>query len=291
MCPWRGGGQRTQPRRRPHCLHPRSWPRSSAGKFSQGPRGTRVGTGAGFYGRKETKSSIPGSPGSRRQGAPVPQAASRTAALGSEALGGGRTIQAARTARPPAPHRSPRSRHWGARSRRGGRRVVPALGQPPPRALADPRQGRRVGPDCRSVYLRGAAEERGRALGPRSGSRRAAVGRAGVVAERLTLASRGSPAGGAGCAWGFGAHAASGCTVPIQCALPQAGAPSSSGARTPLGALSPAGSAWAPGAHPAGHTHRGRSGTSQARAAEAAPGVAGCQHHPSPRLRQGKKDS
>lgn len=156
MCPWRGGGQRTQPRRRPHCLHPRSWPRSSAGKFSQGPRGTRVGTGAGFYGRKETKSSIPGSPGSRRQGAPVPQAASRTAALGSEALGGGRTIQAARTARPPAPHRSPRSRHWGARSRRGGRRVVPALGQPPPRALADPRQGRRVGPDCRSVYLRGA---------------------------------------------------------------------------------------------------------------------------------------
>lgn len=141
----------------------------------------------------------------------------------------------------------------------------------------------------RGEGARRAAEERGRALGPRSGSRRAAVGRAGVVAERLTLASRGSPAGGAGCAWGFGAHAASGCTVPIQCALPQAGAPSSSGARTPLGALSPAGSAWAPGAHPAGHTHRGRCGTSQARAAEAAPGVAGCQHHPSPRLRQGKK--
>lgn len=141
MCPWRGGGQRTQPRKMPHCLHPRSWPRSSAGKFSQGPRGTRVGTGAGFYGRKETKSSIPGSPGSRRQGAPVPQAASRTAALGSEALGGGRTIQAARTARPPAPHRSPRSDIGARGAGEAEGEWCPPLGSPLPARSRIPGRG------------------------------------------------------------------------------------------------------------------------------------------------------
>lgn len=75
---------------------------------------------------------------------------------------------------------------------------------------------------------------------------------------------------GAGTHPGFGAHAASGCTVPVPGAHPRAGALRSPGARTASGALSPAAWAWARGAHPAGHTHRGRCGTGQARLASLA---------------------
>lgn len=75
---------------------------------------------------------------------------------------------------------------------------------------------------------------------------------------------------GAGAHPGFGAHAASGCTVPVWGAHPRAGALWSPRARTPSGALSPAGWAWARGAHPVGHTHRGRCGTGQARPASPA---------------------
>lgn len=156
------------------------------------------------------------------------------------------------------------SRGRGAGRGRGGRRsqgrVVERRGQHPGRAgqgAGTPRSTRGAGWGRREPYL-GAPQK--------SGGRRPAVP-------------------GAGAHPGFGAHAASGCTVPVRGAYPWAGALWSPGARTPSGALSPAGWAWARGAHPVRHTPCEAHPPRPMRDWPDAAGVAGCQHHPSPRLR------
>lgn len=95
------------------------------------------------------------------------------------------------------------------------------------------------------------------------------------VAERLTLARRRSREGGGGLCLGPAHTPASGRTQPPGArspsgAHPRAGVLRLPGARTPLDALLPAAWASARCAHPAGHTHRGRCGTGQARLASPA---------------------
>lgn len=299
--------------------HPKLQPDASTGKFSQRPRGTNLGTGARFCERQQTKSSIPGSPGIPRKGAPVPHSASQTVAPGSEALGGGCTTPSRKdeaSALSPFPSGTSLSSIGAPRAGRGRKGAATALGSPPPRAVADSRRGSpglpRLPQSLPSGDLgtRGArrgerraaeAKEPGRAPEPRPRSRRSRCWRAppthcagwgrGVpyLGKPQESGERQPAVPGIGAQPGFGAHAAYGCTIPVPSAHPSAGAQSASGARTISGALSLAGSAWAWGAHPAGHTHRGRCRAGQAPPAEASSLVAGCQHHRSRRLRQGEK--
>lgn len=236
---------------------------------------------------------------SQGQGAPVLQAASRTAAPSSEALGRGCTTPAARTTRP-----SPSS-PVSSLPTFGRREPVRAPGERrPPLGCFGPPKGALVGPGCRSLCRQGGqgrGARRGRGGGETGGGGRGAwrgqdPGGAGLAAGTPTNAGRGPGARGAlpwraaesgerrpGQRW---AHSpAVGCTQPpvhspVSGAHPRAGAHSASRARTPSGARSPADSAgaWA-------HTPRV---TPTAAPAPASPRVAG-PAPPSPRLRQEKK--
>lgn len=164
--------------------------------------------GASFCGRREAKSSIPGTRRSRRQGAPVRHAASRTAGPGSKALGGGCTTRAARATRPPSsPSISPVP-DTGAQGEGGAegewrlpldspfpvRSQTSGGGACLPQAAAASALGERGLRRVEGTRRVTETERGGRAPGPTPGSRRASTGRA-RVAERLTL-SRGESRGG-----------------------------------------------------------------------------------------------
>lgn len=233
---------------------------------------------------------------------------------------GAASSRAARTRRPPSPPPPPAPVSLvsiGApRDGRGRKGAAPARGSPPPRSAADPRRGAPGLPrlpqplpsgelgtcGARRGERRAAeAKEPGGEPEPRPRLRRSRCWRAppthcagwgrGVPYLGEPHESGGSQPAlpGVGAQPGFGGHAAYGSTIPVPSAHPPAGAQSASRARTISGALTLAGSAWAWGAHPAGHTHRGRCRAGQAPPAEASSLVAGCQHHRSRRLRQGGK--
>lgn len=216
--------------------------RGPTGALESSARGREVpgwGLGAVFVERREAKSSVPGSPWRRRQDALVPQAASWTAAPGSEALGEGCTGRAARTPRPaPSPH--------GALGRRSGRKGSGArCGQPP--------SARCRGPQTRAPGLprlpqplpegRGSAGTRRGEGARRAARQRRAAGRGAETGSRRADRGRREPYLGerreAGAPPGFGAHSPG---------LALAGRPG----RAPLGRPLAGSSAWGPGRSPRG---------------------------------------
>lgn len=209
---------------------------------------------------------------SQGQGAPVLQAASRTAAPSSEALGGGCTTPAARTTRP-----SPSSL-VSSLPTFGRREPVRAQGERrPPLGCFGPPKGAPVGPGCRSLCRQGGqgrGARRGRGGGETGGEGRGAwwgqdPGGAGLAAGTPTNAGRGPGARGAlpwraaesggrrpGQRW---AHSpALGCTQP--------GVHAASGAQSRLGRAPPGGrTLGVPSAHTLGRPLAGGFGRSLGR--------------------------
>lgn len=119
--PQRGGGQHIRPPKRPPCLHPRSWSYRSAGKFSQGPRGTRAGASRGpafaEEGRLRARFQVQEGAGGRAPQSdtlhpgPQGQARRRWAGAAPSEPQGQRGL--------PHPHRSPRSPTQGRKERVG----------------------------------------------------------------------------------------------------------------------------------------------------------------------------